>query len=107
MALLLRHVSAGANAGILEMVAVVMRPDWYSIKTLQWRHNDRDGVSNDRRLDGLLNRLFRRRSQKTSKLHVTGLYEGNSPAPDEFPAQRASNAETFSIWWRHHELDSR
>ena len=21
--------------------------------------------------------------------------------PDEFPAQRASNAENVSIWWRH------
>ena len=24
--------------------------------------------------------------------------------PGEFPAQRASNAEKFSIWWRHHVL---
>ena len=23
----------------------------------------------------------------------------------EFPAQRASNAENISIWWRHHEPD--
>ena len=23
----------------------------------------------------------------------------------EFPAQRASNAENISIWWRHHELE--
>ena len=22
----------------------------------------------------------------------------------EFPAQRASNAENISIWWRHHEM---
>ena len=35
---------------------------------LQWRHNERDGVSNHRRLDCLLNRLFRRWSKKTSKL---------------------------------------
>ena len=27
-------------------------------KTLQWRHNDRDGVSNHRRLDCFLNRFF-------------------------------------------------
>ena len=37
---------------------------------LQWRHNDRDGVSNHRRFDCLLNRLFRRRSKKTSQLRV-------------------------------------
>ena len=43
------------------------------------------------------------RSRKTSKLHVTGLCEGNSPVTGEFPAQRASNAENVSIWWRHHE----
>ena len=39
------------------------------------------------------NRLFRRRSKKTSKLRVTGLCEGNSPETGEFPTQRASNAE--------------
>ena len=27
---------------------------------------------------------------------------GNSPETGEFPAQRASNAENVSIWWRHH-----
>ena len=25
----------------------------------------------------------------------------------EFPAQRASNAENVSIWWRHHDLPNR
>ena len=38
-------------------------------------------------------RLFRRRSKKTSKLHVTGLCQGNSPVTGEYPAQSASNAE--------------
>ena len=37
--------------------------------------------------------LFRRRWKKTSKLCITGLCEGNSLAPGEFPEQRASNAE--------------
>ena len=47
---------------------------------LQWRHNERDGVSNHRRFDCLLIRLFKRRSKKTwSKLRVTGICEGNSP----------------------------
>ena len=45
----------------------------------------------------------RRRSKKTSKLCVTGLCAGNSPVIGEFPAQRTSNAENVSIWWRHHE----
>ena len=43
------------------------------------------------------------RSKKTSKLRVTGLCEENSPVTGEIPAQRASNAENVSIWWRHHE----
>ena len=54
--------------------------------------------------DCLLNHLFRRRSKKTSKLCVTGLYMGNSPVTGEFPAQRASNEENISIWWRHHGI---
>ena len=48
------------------------------------------------------NPLFKCRSKKTSKPRVTGLCEGTSPGTGEFPAQRASNAERVSIWWRHH-----
>ena len=72
---------------------------------LQWRHNEPDNVSNHRRLDCLLNRLFRLRSKETSKLRVTGLCAGNSPVIGEFPAQRASNAENVSITWRHHGIN--
>ena len=79
----------------------------YSIRSsLQWRHNERNGVSNHQPHDCLLNvgvsyhqlydclfnRLFRRRSKKTSKLRVTGGCDGNSPVTGEFTAQRASNA---------------
>ena len=45
--------------------------------------------------------------KKPSKLRVIGLCEGNSPVTGEFPAQRASNAENVSIWWRHHAVRSR
>ena len=69
---------------------------------LQWRHNGRDSVSNHQPHGCLLNRLFRRRSKKTSKLRVTGLCVGNSPGTGGFPAQMASNAENVSIWWRLH-----
>ena len=68
----------------------------------QWRHNERDAVSNHQPHDYLRNRFFRRRSKKTSKLRVTGLYKGNSPVTGEFPSQRASNAEHVSSRWRHH-----
>ena len=48
-------------------------------ESLEWRHNGRDGVSNHQPHDCLLNRSFRCRSKKTSKLCVTGLCTGNSP----------------------------
>ena len=47
--------------------------------SIQRRHNGRDGVSNHRPHDCLFNRIFRRKSKKTSKLCVTGLFAGNSP----------------------------
>ena len=72
-------------------------------RSLRWRHNGRDSVSNHQPHDCLFNRLFRRRSKETSKRRVTGLCAGNSPGTGEFPAQIASNAENVSIWWRHHE----
>ena len=74
---------------------------WWSQGTLRW-HNGYDSLSNHQPLDCLLNLLFRCRSKKTSKLRVTGLWARNSPVTGEFPAQRASNAENVSIWWRHH-----
>ena len=70
---------------------------------LQWRHNGHTGVSNHQPHHCLLNRLFRRRSKKTSKIQVAGLCVGNSPVTGQFPAQVASYAENVSIWWRHHE----
>ena len=71
---------------------------------LRWRHNERDCVSNHQPHDCLLNRLFRRRSRKTSKLRVTGLCAENSPWTGEFPAQMANRAESVSILWRHNAL---
>ena len=44
----------------------------------------------------LLNRLYKCRSKKTSKLRVTGLCAGNSPGTGEFPTQMASNEENVS-----------
>ena len=69
---------------------------------LQWRHNERDSISNHPPDDSFLNHLFRRRPKKTSKLRVTGLCEGNSLVNGEFPTHRASNAENVSIWKCHH-----
>ena len=49
------------------------------LHTLQGCHNERNGVSNHRHNGCLFNRLFRRRSKKTSTLSVAGLCEGNPP----------------------------
>ena len=48
-------------------------------------HNERDSVSTHRRLDCLLNHLFRRKSKKTSKLRVTGFVRGNHRCPVDSP----------------------
>ena len=45
-------------------------------QTLQWRHNERDSVSNHQPRHCLLNCLFRRGSKKTSKLRVNGFCAG-------------------------------
>ena len=65
--------------------------------SLPWRHNGHDSVSNHQPHDCLLNRLFRRRSKKTSKSRATGFCA-------EFLAQMTSSAEIVFIWWRHHVL---
>ena len=59
-------------------------------------------ISNCTRLDFLVNRLFGRGSNKTSKLRVIGFCEVNPPVTGEFPSQRAINAENVFIWWRCH-----
>ena len=71
------------------------------ILSLEWPYNWHDGVSNHQSRHCLLNRLFRRRSKKISKLRVNCL-SGNSLVTGEFPTQMASNAENVSIWLRHH-----
>ena len=60
---------------------------WCKI-SLQWRHG-RDGVSNHQPHHCLLNRLFRRRSKKTSKA------PRHWPVTGEFPAQRPVTRKMF------------
>ena len=65
--------------------------------TLHWRHNDYDGVSNHKPCGCLLNRLFRRRSKKTSKLRVTGLCAENSPGPVNSPHKGPVTRKMFHL----------
>ena len=75
---------------------------------LRWRHNDHPGVSNHQPHGCLLNRLFRRRWKKTSKLRVTGLCAGNSPGPVNSPHKGPVTRKMFPFddvimgWnWQH------
>ena len=59
---------------------------WYS---LQWRHNDHDGVSNHQPHDCLLNRLFRRNQRNhqssASLAFVRGIHRGPVNSPHKGP----------------------
>ena len=80
---------------------VPLKQSW---STLQWGHNDPNGVANHRRFDCLLSRFFRRRSENSSKPRVNGLCGGHPPVTGGVPSQRVSNVENVSIWWRHHGI---
>ena len=74
---------SGAELGIFQNNQVNTTLDDHPPINYLWYYSDvimgAMASQNNRRIDGLLNRLFRRRSKKTSKLRVTGLCEGNSP----------------------------
>ena len=65
--------------------------------SLQWRHNDHDGVSNHQPHGCLLNRLFRRRSKKISKLRVTGLCAGIHRWPVNSPHKWPVTRKNFHL----------
>ena len=69
--------------------------DLFILHALEWRHNGRDGVSNHQPHVCLLNRLFRRRSKKTSKLRVTGLLRGIHRGPVNSPHKWPVTREMF------------
>ena len=66
---------------------------WYPFPILYHEIEKRkDGIYTDQPHDCLLNRLFKRRSKKTSKLRDPGLCAGNSPgsvnSPHKWPVTR-------------------
>ena len=75
---------------IFKIAAISPRCQWVNTQPLQWRQNERDDASNHQRIDCLHNRLFRRRSKKTSKLRVTGLPLWGEPvnSPHKGPVTR-------------------
>ena len=68
--------------------------------SLRLRHNERDCVSNHQPHDYLLNRLFRRRSKKTSKLIVTGVWGegGIHRSPVNSPHKRPVTRKMFPFY---------
>ena len=92
----------GATNYTIQLKSFIMNKNKQA-STLQWRHNEHDGVSNHQLPDCLLNSLCRRKSKKTTELPVTGRCAGNPTVTGGFPPQRVSNAENVSSWWRHHE----
>ena len=92
-----KGLASGRRQAILKILHSQCHVCWWSgaassqCLTLQWRHNERDGVSNPQPHDCFFDRLFK--VQIKENIKVTG----------EFPAQMANNAENVSIWWRHHD----
>ena len=85
------------NADLLSVGPLGTNFSWirFKIQTLQWGHNEQDGVSNHHPHDCLLNRLFGSRSKKRSKLRVTGLCGGNSPGPVNSPHKGSVTRKMF------------
>ena len=65
--------------------------------TLQWHYNERDGVSNHRRLHCLLNCWFRQRVKENTKNPRRWPLCGNSPLTGEFPAQKQWGGKCFHL----------
>ena len=72
-------------------------PAFFFRRHYTWLHNDHDGVSNHQPHGCLPNRLFRRRSKKTSKLRVTGLCVGNPPGPVHSPHKGPVTRKCFHL----------
>ena len=90
----------------------ICRHETWSALTLQWRHNGRDSVSNHQSHNCLLNRLFRRRSKKTSNLRVTGEFTGDRWIPRTNGQEREKcfhlmTSSWFKLWlvaWRYQAI---
>ena len=74
-----------------------------SIQSLQWRHNGRDGVSDHQPHHCLLNRLFMRRSKKTSSSASLAFVRGINRRPVNSPQKWPVTQKKVSIWWHHHD----
>ena len=98
------HMNAYTNSSWQHSTNILLHFYLFDFRSLHWRHNDHDGVSNHQPHGCLLNRLFGRWSKKTSKLRVTGLCAGNSPGPVNSPHKGPVTRKMFPfddviMWW--------
>ena len=101
------YVYTRARKRILDDNPTTNKASFTHLYPLQWRHNDHGGVSNHQPHGCLLNRLFRHRSKKTSKLRVTGLCVGNSPGPVNSPHKGPVTRKMFPFDDTIMKLDNR
>ena len=68
--------------------------------SLQWRHNDRDDVSNQQRLDCLRNRMFRGRHQSSAlQTFVRGIHRWPVNSPHKGPVTSSCIGYlSYSAW---------
>ena len=76
---------------------------WWPHSALQWRHNERDGVSYRRRLYCLRSGLFQAQIKESTKSPRHWPLCGEFTGVRWIPRPKDNNAENASIWWRHHE----
>ena len=69
---------------------------------LQWRHNERDGVSNHQPRDCLLNCLFKAQIKENIKASRHWALWGEFTGDRWIPHTKGSDVENISSPWRHH-----
>ena len=74
-----------------------------SHQTLQWRHNERDGISNHQPRDCLFNRLFKAQIKENIKAPRHWPSWGEFTGDRWIPRTKGQYHGKASIWWRHHE----
>ena len=80
------HLPSSRMSQSCERYVKLLQSSYYGVNrscgllwSLQWRHNEHDGISNHWRLDCLLSRLFGWRSKKNQRSVSLAFFQGNSP----------------------------
>ena len=78
--------------------------EWHIFCSLEWRHNEIDVVSNDRRNEcvrTVCSGADQRKHQSSASLaFVRGIHRWPVNSPHKGPVR----GENVSIWWRHHDI---